>query len=108
MNRVPIDIKEQLLELQKRAKDKKYWEHNFLTEKDIIRSVSSWLPETNSLLLPEVLKNDLRIMPLYEAVANWCDPDSGLGNQFPLQILEVVNKILPPEEQVKDGDTPNP
>lgn len=104
MNRVDPQVRSDLLELQKRAREKKYWEQIFLKESDIIRSVNYWLPQTTSLLLVEALKQDLRLMPLYEAVVNWCDPNIGLGNQFPLQILEIAKKILPPEEEPQAND----
>lgn len=103
-NRVDAHVRDELLKLQKRARDKRHWEQVFLKESDIIRTVNHWLPTTNSLLLAEALKNDLRILPLHEAVASWCNPDTGLGNQFPLQILDIARKILP-EEQAEDGPT---
>lgn len=102
---VDASVRQELLELQKRAKEKRSWEQLFLQEREIIFTVNDWLPQTSSLLLPEALKQDLRLMPLFEAIASWCDPEGGLGNQFPLEILKIARKLLPEEQD--NGSTPN-
>jgi hypothetical protein len=105
MLRLDAKIREELTALQKRAREKKSWEQVFLDEKQIILTVNNWLQQTHSLLLIEALKNDLRSMPVHEALASWCDPLSGLASQFPQEILNIA-KIMLPEEQ-EDVDTHN-
>lgn len=102
MYRVDPQVRSELAELQKRAKNKRSWEQTFLSDRQIVMTVNDWFPQTNSLLLIDAIKQDLKLMPLYEAVATWCDSDNGLSNQFPLQILEIAKKLLPEEQD--NGD----
>lgn len=89
---------EKLKQFQKRSTDKKTWENKILSDKEIIILVARLLPVTNSLTLIEALKSDLRSSQMWDAVGFWCDPDKGLAKQFPNQILEIAEKLLPKEE----------
>jgi hypothetical protein len=92
------DVREKLLELRKRALQKRTEGNRFLSDRESVVLLAHCLPQTNSLILAEALKQDLKTHPLYDAVANWCDPDNGIGKNFPLQILEVAERLLPVEK----------
>lgn len=92
-------IKEKFLKYRETAKEKGRYEQKYLNEKEIILTVARILPTTSSLTLAEAMKNDLRTMPFYDAVASWCDTEVGLAVHFPQAILQVASSILPLETE---------
>jgi hypothetical protein len=94
MQTANIEEREKLVSYRNRAKKIPSWENRFLQEKDIILLLARILPETPSLTLAEAMKEDLRNMSLYNALASWCDPETGLGKFYPKQILQVAEKLI--------------
>lgn len=91
-------VREKLLSLKRRAIDARQ-KGKILKEKELILLLARLLPTTNSLVLPEALKSDLRTHTTYDAVAAWCDPDNGLSKIFPNEILHIAQALLPPSEK---------
>lgn len=84
----------ELLNIQKRAKSIPYYEQKHLSEKEVTLLIIRLLPETKCIVLPEILKSDLSIMSHSAAVAGWCDPEYGLGRSYPGEIIKISQEVL--------------
>jgi hypothetical protein len=98
MIRITAQHIDKLLTYKNKAKEIPHWENTILSEKEITILSIKLLPESPSLSLIDKIKTDLAYLPLYTALADWCDPEQDLAKIYPTQILQIAEKLFADKE----------
>jgi hypothetical protein len=84
----------ELTKLQGLAKKVEYYANPTMDQRQAIMFLAGALPETRCLSLPEIIKKDLYIYPVFTAIALWCDPDVGVGREYPEEVTRISQELF--------------
>jgi hypothetical protein len=84
----------ELNKFKRLAKNVEYYANPTLSSKEIVMFLANVLPETKCLSLPEIIKVDLSIYPVFTAIALWCDSSIGVGRQYPSEVIHISQKLF--------------
>lgn len=89
-----LDQATELERLRVSAKRIEYYENPMMGEKDIVMFMVRILPETRCLSLPEILKQDLSLYPVFSSVVFWCNSQNGIGKDYPEDVIRVSHALF--------------